>query len=91
MNLHHIVAFFSVDGEWGNWGAWGTCSVTCGGGQSARSRTCDNPRPQNGGLDCSGDQSEYGNCNTQNCPTAAPGSYVQVTINTVKKRGILLS
>ena len=70
--------FIVVDGAWGQWGAWGTCSLSCGSGLQSRSRVCDDPRPQNGGLDCSGDSSEFGSCNTQACPTVAVGTYQQV-------------
>ncbi|CAC5418756.1 HMCN [Mytilus coruscus] len=67
-----------IDGAWSQWGSFGQCSVTCGGGQYTRSRTCSDPYPQNGGLPCSGDSSEYENCNTQACPTASSGQYVQM-------------
>ena len=70
--------FCVVDGEWGQWSTWGICSVSCNGGKSSRMRTCDDPRPQNGGLPCSGVSSEFGDCNTQACPTPAAGSYQQV-------------
>ncbi|CAC5417849.1 Adhesion G protein-coupled receptor B2,Coadhesin,Thrombospondin-1,Mucin-like protein,Hemicentin-1,Adhesion G protein-coupled receptor B3,Thrombospondin-2 [Mytilus coruscus] len=66
-----------IDGAWGQWQSWGVCSVTCGGGRQSRMRVCDDPRPANGGLHCSGSSSEYGYCNTQACPTAAYGAYVQ--------------
>ncbi|CAB1323870.1 unnamed protein product, partial [Coregonus sp. 'balchen'] len=38
-----------VHGNWGLWSSWGSCSRTCNGGQMKRYRTCDNPRPANGG------------------------------------------
>lgn len=66
-----------IDGSWGNWGQWGTCTVTCGGGRWSRSRTCDNPAPANGGLDCPGDMSDFSDCNTDVCPTVAAGQYQQ--------------
>ena len=31
------------------------------------SRTCDNPLPEHGGLDCAGDAYEMQQCNTHNC------------------------
>lgn len=67
-----------VDGSWGSWGQWGTCSVTCGGGQWSRTRICDNPAPANGGQDCPGASSDYGDCSTDACPTVAAGQYQQV-------------
>lgn len=68
----------AVDGAWGAWGLWGTCSVTCGGGQRSRTRICDNPTPANGGKNCPGSSGDYGDCNTDACPTVAPGQYNQV-------------
>ncbi|XP_069105111.1 coadhesin-like [Argopecten irradians] len=56
-----------IDGAWTNWENWSTCTVTCGGGTSGRSRTCTNPAPQYGGIDCTGAASETKDCNTQTC------------------------
>jgi len=57
-----------VDGQWSD---WGQCSATCGGG--TQTRTCTNPAPLNGGLDCVGDASQA--CNTQACaPTSGGGT-----------------
>ena len=50
----------------GGWSGWSSCSVTCGGG--TQTRTCTNPRPANGGANCSGASSRA--CNTQACPPA---------------------
>lgn len=57
-----------VDGKWGVWGKWTSCSKTCGGGYMSRSRTCNNPAPQNGGRPCQGPSSERTSCNDQKCP-----------------------
>lgn len=67
-----------IDGNWSDWGAWGTCSVTCGGGIYSRARTCSNPAPANGGLDCPGSPGDFGDCNTAACPTVAAGTYLQL-------------
>ncbi|KAJ8310623.1 hypothetical protein KUTeg_012488 [Tegillarca granosa] len=67
-----------IDGAWGSWSSWGTCTVTCGTGRQSRSRVCDDPRPANGGLNCTGDSGEYQDCNNQTCPVAAAGQYVQL-------------
>ncbi|XP_078326862.1 coadhesin-like [Crassostrea virginica] len=67
-----------IDGAWGAWTAWGGCSTTCGGGSQSRTRVCDNPRPENGGKSCSGSSGNFQDCNTQDCPTVAPGQYQQL-------------
>ncbi|XP_061184995.1 SCO-spondin-like [Saccostrea echinata] len=67
-----------IDGAWSNWGPWGTCSVSCGGGKWSRARTCTNPKPENGGKECSGDSSDLNDCNAEACPTFAAGAYVQL-------------
>lgn len=59
---------FIVDGGWTKWTAWSVCSVTCGGGQSKRTRTCTNPTPQYGGATCTGTGEESKRCNTDPCP-----------------------
>lgn len=51
----------------GPWGSFGECSSECGGGYKMRRRKCDDPEPQNGGLDCSGCQWDYDVCNTHPC------------------------
>jgi len=63
-----------IDGGWGDWGDWGTCSVTCGGGDEARTRECNNPPPQHGGADCTADgstNSETQTCNVNTCPSCS--------------------
>ena len=47
----------------GGWSEWSECSASCGGG--TQTRTCTNPEPQFGGLDCVGEASQ--SCNTQSC------------------------
>ncbi len=47
-------------------GSGGTCSVQCGGGTQARSKTCY-PTAFCGGADCVGSNTETGPCNTQAC------------------------
>lgn len=37
------------------------------GGESVRTRACDNPIPRNGGLDCVGPNHETMTCNDQHC------------------------
>ncbi|XP_073903349.1 hemicentin-1 isoform X3 [Castor canadensis] len=55
-------------GNWSPWSGWGTCSRTCNGGQMRRYRTCDNPRPSNGGRACGGPDTQIQRCSTDMCP-----------------------
>merc|ERR1719315_313692 len=57
-----------VNGRWTEWSAWSQCSATCGGGLKQRTRTCTNPAPANGGLNCEGDGMESEACNNIDCP-----------------------
>ena len=58
----------AVNGGWGSWSSWSSCSVTCGGGQRTRQRSCNNPAPSGGGSECSGRNSRQQTCNTADCP-----------------------
>jgi len=49
-------------GVWNAWGDWGECTVSCGGGEQVRSRTC----PDNA---CEGEAEEKRACGTGDCPT----------------------
>ncbi|XP_061539337.1 LOW QUALITY PROTEIN: hemicentin-1 [Phycodurus eques] len=57
-----------INGNWGPWSSWGSCSKTCNGGQMRRYRTCDNPRPANGGRACAGADAQIQRCKTATCP-----------------------
>ncbi|XP_052812493.1 thrombospondin-1-like [Mya arenaria] len=57
-----------VDGNWANWGAWSTCDVTCENGTQVRMRTCTNPVPKNGGLNCTGQDRQIRMCSKDLCP-----------------------
>lgn len=63
--------FFSVDGNYTEWSEFQACSVTCGKGIQARSRSCTNPPPQHGGKNCSayGRPVETKECNLRECPS----------------------
>ncbi|KAL4234153.1 Angiopoietin-1-like [Mactra antiquata] len=56
-----------VDGNWTSWSEWTQCAVTCDHGTISRYRTCSNPPPKYGGLNCSGNASE-----SKQCLTATP-------------------
>ena len=62
--------FSIVHGGYSDWSDWSTCSLTCGGGSTMRTRSCTNPTPDHGGNDCSslGSASETNSCNNQPCP-----------------------
>jgi len=59
-----------VNGGYSPWSDWTQCTVTCGGGESLRSRQCTNPAPEFGGKDCSslGSSSETVKCKSDPCP-----------------------
>ena len=58
----------NLDGGYSEWTQWSACSLTCGGGTRSRSRTCDNPAPENGGAECSDVSSQTDACNEDACP-----------------------
>ncbi|XP_052105471.1 SCO-spondin-like, partial [Mytilus californianus] len=69
-NIQHC----PLDGNWtdySEWSPWDTCNVTCGGGfySRYRNRTCENPGPMFGGMNCSGDDidRQKETCNKQRC------------------------
>ena len=65
--MHNAKSLFLVDGAWTMWSAWGSCSVTCGGGDQSRTRSCEGQT--DGGAPCQGDSSENQSCNTTPCPS----------------------
>ncbi|XP_048844538.1 complement component C8 beta chain isoform X1 [Brienomyrus brachyistius] len=48
----------TVDGAWSCWSSWSTCS----GRKKQRTRQCDHPSPQNGGMACTGIKEEATDC-----------------------------
>lgn len=53
-----------IDGSWSPWSPFSTCSSTCGLGEHKRFRTCSEPQPQFGGLDCIGPDVEILECDS---------------------------
>ncbi|KAK5984884.1 hypothetical protein GCK32_010626 [Trichostrongylus colubriformis] len=47
---------------WSDWSEWSECSATCGQGNQARTRTCEN------GSDCGGSNREIRFCQLASCP-----------------------
>jgi len=52
---------------WGSWTAWSSCTKTCGGGTTSRTRKVLISQ-SNGGAACSGGRNLVRNCNTSPCP-----------------------
>ncbi|UJR31957.1 hypothetical protein I4U23_019430 [Adineta vaga] len=58
-----------IDGGWSNYTEYGPCSVTCANGTQVRTRNCNVPLPQHGGLQCIGDSKDTRTCITNiTCP-----------------------
>ncbi|KAL3103375.1 hypothetical protein niasHS_002561 [Heterodera schachtii] len=51
-----------IDGRWTEWSEWSQCSNPCANGQRSRTRHCSDPRPENGGKQCSGTDFEMQAC-----------------------------
>lgn len=56
-----------VNGGWGSWNSWSPCSETCGNGTQKRTRVCNDPEPDNGGLECPGNSTEFKTCIMDDC------------------------
>jgi hypothetical protein len=52
----------AVEGGWSEWSEPGECSDECGTGTATYTRTCDNPKPKNGGGTCVGAYSKVETC-----------------------------
>lgn len=53
-----------INGGWSDWSDWAACS----GGNQTRTRTCNNPYPENGGASCSGDSTDTQPCAPSHTP-----------------------
>ena len=55
-----------IDGSWSDWSSWSSCNFEC---KNTRVRTCDNPFPLFGGLQCNGNGTELtpNNCYGGDC------------------------
>ncbi|CAB4006795.1 Hypothetical predicted protein, partial [Paramuricea clavata] len=69
-NTHHC----PVDGNFTEWSPWTNCTLSCRdsellkNGTRERNRSCTNPKPQHGGLDCGGENFTRESCNEHMCP-----------------------
>ncbi|CAG2214236.1 CSMD [Mytilus edulis] len=57
----------NLDGGWTDYSDWSVCSTTCGEGIQIATRTCTNPQPEDGGLDCIGDEKSTKECKLAEC------------------------
>ena len=62
--IHYLKLFFICL----EWSRWSGCNKKCGKGQILRSRTCTNPKAENGGSDCNGDSVQQRSCYLKKCP-----------------------
>ena len=63
------ISYVKVNGGWSNWMPYTKCSKSCGSGSQVSTRTCDNPAPAHGGMECSGLAERTRECNTNPCPS----------------------
>uniref|UniRef100_A0A914WFD1 Uncharacterized protein n=1 Tax=Plectus sambesii TaxID=2011161 RepID=A0A914WFD1_9BILA len=56
-------------GQWQEWAPWASCTVTCGGGERLRNRTCSVQ-----GACVEGKAVEYARCHEEQCPGYQPWS-----------------
>ncbi|XP_013862624.1 hemicentin-1 isoform X1 [Austrofundulus limnaeus] len=61
-----------INGGYSTWEEWGPCSSTCGPGFQERIRSCNNPKPANGGRSCSGPSIDSRKCQAGLCPGDVP-------------------
>ena len=66
--MHFTILYvISVNGVYEAWSEWYSCSLSCGGGEKMRNRTCDGP--YYGGLECNGSSINFALCNNHSCPS----------------------
>ena len=90
-DLYSVTMFcLVVNGAYSPWSDWTPCTVTCGGGESMRTRQCTNPSPEFGGKDCSslGKSTEIMKCKNDPCAGnslnfAAPNVVLHVPLQQV--------
>ncbi|WAR29790.1 MLP-like protein, partial [Mya arenaria] len=80
-----------LDGNWADWSIWSGCDVTCGSGTQSRDRTCTNPAPEHGGLDCIGSNTETKACIMIPCPSCITLYYSSRRLEPLVTMGIMFS
>ena len=66
--MYSLCILAAENGGWTEWCHWTSCSVTCGdNGVTTRARSCDNPPPAHGGLECVGSCLENQTCSETPC------------------------
>lgn len=65
---NEVFLFSTVDGGFSAWSDYTPCTVSCGLGTKLRTRSCTNPRPQHGGLNCTGPYNQTDECFLRECP-----------------------
>ena len=56
-----------VSGGFTNWTDWSECDRQCGSGQQEKTRFCNDPAPQHGGDECSGETRQLQDCTMPDC------------------------
>ena len=67
-NFILLYFWFSVNGGFTSWSNWSLCTATCGNGTQHRNRSCSNPAPSCGGIDCRGPFIDVTSCAVVPCP-----------------------
>lgn len=50
--MNRYIFCIVINGNWGPWEGLSSCSASCGLGTQTKSRYCNSPNPENGGLAC---------------------------------------
>ncbi|XP_013170735.1 PREDICTED: papilin isoform X4 [Papilio xuthus] len=70
LSASYVVPGGEGSGAWGEWGEVSPCSRTCGGGVASQKRICLEVSPEGQPL-CTGGDTKYFSCQTQDCPETA--------------------
>lgn len=89
---------FAVHGNWNEWSEFTTCDKTCGEASKTRSRVCNNPPAEHGGLEClmtgtidtrGKEETETEDCNNPVCISKLRFCFLLATI--LEKKNLHLS